>query len=132
MCDEKIVLKENTHEIQVVGKLKQEYIDALKISLPCAEIYMYPGAIKHLKKKHNEDFKKYFHSIPEIIEKPDYIGVNPKEPNSIELVKVIEKDVLVAVKLDPSGYLYFSSMYELTPSKVPKRLASGRLIKLAP
>ena len=61
MCDEKIVLVEDTHDIQVVGKLKQEYIDILKLSLPCADIYMYPGAIKHLKKKHNEDFKKYFH-----------------------------------------------------------------------
>lgn len=37
--------------------------------------------------------------IPEIINVPDYIGVNPKEPNSIELVKVIEKDVLVAINL---------------------------------
>jgi len=34
----------------------------------------------------------------------------------------------VAVKLAPEGYLFLSSMYALTPAKVPKRLKSGRLV----
>lgn len=131
MSNNNIVLIENTHDVQVVGKLKQEIIDALNISLPCADILMYPGAIKHMKKR-PDHFAKYFHRIPEIIKSPDYIGINPTEPDSVELIKDFGNNVLVAIKLDPKGYLYLSSMYELTPQKVPKRLASGRIQSFNP
>ncbi|QXE18855.1 PBECR2 nuclease fold domain-containing protein [Clostridium sp. 001] len=130
MCIRK--LKDNTNEVQVVGNLEQKYINMANSNVPSGEVRMNPGAIKHIKKKHPDDFKKYFQNIPEIIESPDYVGQNPKEKDSIELVKVIDGDVLVAVKLDPSGHLYFSSMYLLAPSKVPKRLKSGRLKKVNP
>lgn len=124
MC---IIIDENTHEIQTAGYLKQEIIDMLGISFPVGEVKIYPGAIKHIKNTHPDAFIKYFQDIPSIIENPDYVGVHPKEPNSIELVKVINEDVLVAIKLDPKGYLFVSSMYDLTPQKVPKRLLNGRL-----
>jgi phage-Barnase-EndoU-ColicinE5/D-RelE like nuclease3 len=126
---DRIVLEEFTSKIQTVGYLRQDIIDLLGIPLPAKEILMYPGAIKHMKKR-PEHFEMYFQRIPDIINNPDYIGVHPSELNSIEFVKVLEGNVLVAVKLDPKGYLYLSSMYELTPSKVPKRLKSGRLIQV--
>lgn len=130
MCIKK--LKDDTNKVQVIGILDQKYIDMANSDITSGEVQMYPGAIKHIKKNHPDNFEKYFQSIPEIIKNPDYVGQNPKEKNSIELVKVIDGEVLVAVKLDPSGYLYFSSMYLLTPSKVPKRLKSGRLKKVNP
>lgn len=64
----------------------------------------------------------------DIISNPDYAGIHPSEPDSIELVKILNENVLVAIKLDPKGYLYLSSMYALTPSKVPKRIKNGRLV----
>ena len=42
-----IHLSENTHKIQAVGKLRQEIIDLLGITLVVGDILMYPGAIKH-------------------------------------------------------------------------------------
>lgn len=123
-----IHLSENTNEIQVVGKLRQEIINLLGITLVAGDILMYPGAIKHIQRKRPDDFKKYFQRIPDIISEPDYVGVHPTEPDSVEFIKVINNDVLVAVKLAPEGYLFLSSMYALTPLKVPKRLKSGRLI----
>lgn len=125
---ETIHLNENTNKIQVVGKLRQEIIDLLGITLVAGDILMYPGAIKHIQRKRPDDFNKYFQRIPEIISEPDYVGVHPTEHDSVEFVKVIDNDVLVAVKFSPEGYLYLSSMYALTPVKVPKRLKSGRLI----
>lgn len=124
----KIHLSENTHEIQVVGKLQQEIIDLLGLTLVAGDILMYPGAIKHIQRKRPDDFIKYFQRIPEIISEPDYVGVHPGEPDSVEFVKVLDDDVLVAVKLAPEGYLFLSSMYALAPAKVPKRLKSGRLV----
>ena len=125
-------LKDDTNEVHVVGILNQKYIDMANANIPSGEVRMYPGAIKHIKKNHPDNFEQFFHNIPDIIENPDCVGKNPKEKNSIELVKIIDGEVLVAVKLDPSGYLYFSTMFLLTPSKVPKRLNSGRLKKVNP
>lgn len=125
-------LSEFTNRVQIVGSLKQEITDLLCINLPPADILIYPGAIKHIKKNHEESFIKYFQYIPEIINSPDYVGVNPSEPNSVEFVKIFSDNILVAVKLDPKGYLYLSSMYELTPVKVPKRIKNGRLKKFTP
>ena len=126
---DKIHLSENTHEIQVVGKLQQEIIDLLGLTLVAGDILMYPGAIKHIQRKRPDDFEKYFQLIPEIISEPDYVGVHPDEPDSVEFVKALDDDVLVAVKLAPEGYLFLSSMYALTPAKVPKRLKSGLLFR---
>lgn len=121
-------LSENTHEIQIVGKLRQEIIDLVGITLTAGDILMYPGAIKHIQRKRPDDFVKYFQRIPEIVSDPDYVGVHPGEPDSVEFVKILDDDILVAVKLAPEGYLFLSSMYTLTRAKVPKRLKSGRLV----
>lgn len=125
-------LKENTSEKQVVGTLRQDIIDTLNLNLPSADIYMYPGAVRHIKKRHMDIFQNYFQFIPDIISDPDYAGINPTEPNSVELVKILGDNMLVAIKLDPSGYLYFSSIYQLKPRKLANRISSGRLKKISP
>lgn len=68
-----------------------------------------------------------------MLKNSDYVGQNPKEPNSIELYKQIGY-VLIADKLDPSGYLYLSSMYELNNGehKIKARLKSGRIVPFTP
>ena len=120
----------NATTIQIVGELNIEAVKKLiGIEFPDGKVYMYPGAIKHIKKRHNGLIEQYGHLIPVIIANPDYVGQNPKEPNSVELVKVITEHFLVAIKLDPSGYLFLSSFYDLDngPYKVQARLRSGRL-----
>lgn len=81
-----------------------------------------------IKRKH---FKciKYIDSIPDIIEKPDYIGVNPNEQgSSIELIKKYDDNILIGIKLDADGeYLYVSTMHDVQESKIIRRLHSGRL-----
>lgn len=65
------------------------------------EIKIFPGAIKYIKRQHPKDLKKYFDRIHKIISTPDFVGQNPNEPNSVELVKRFEDNVLVAIKSDP-------------------------------
>ena len=66
--------------------------------------------------------------IPTIIQSPDYIGKNPREPNSIELVKKLSDNIMVCIKLDTqNGYLYVASVYNISQGKVNNRLNSGRL-----
>ncbi|MFB5762300.1 PBECR3 domain-containing polyvalent protein [Paenibacillus medicaginis] len=118
-------------ETQIVGKLDTVKIKSLLgIDFPVAEVRMYPGAIKHIKRNHPGDIEAYGHLIPDTIANPDYIGQHPKEPNSVELVKAVTPHLLLAIKLDPSGYLYLSTFYQLDNAveKVKKRLKSGRLV----
>lgn len=81
-----------------------------------------------VKRKHFNCLK-YIDYLPEIIENPDYVGVNPNENDkSIEFIKKYSKNVLVGVKLEKDGqYLYVSSMYDIQDSKISRRLYSGRI-----
>ncbi|MDQ0160864.1 plasmid-related protein [Alkalibacillus salilacus] len=121
----------NSKETQVVGKIPQKILDHFSINCPNREVQMYPGAIKHLiKHDHFNIFMSHHRNIPNMIRNPDYVGQNPKEPNSVELYKQLSETLLVAIKLDPSGYLYLSSLYDLhnADHKIQKCLKSGRII----
>ena len=113
-----------------MGILPEIIANTFLIDCDSREVKMYPGAITHIKRRHPENLEKYFYRIPEIISNPDYVGKNPTEPNSVELIKEFDDHVLVAVKLDPSGYIYLSSMYALNNGqhKIKSRLASGRIV----
>ncbi len=127
----KFTVDPHANQTQLVGRIDQEVIqNLLGITFPVTDVYMYPGFIKHVRKRHPKIFEKYYSLIPEIILNPDYVGHNPKEPNSIELVKMIKGGLLLAIKLSPGGYLYLSSMYAMKNGeyKVKKRIRSGRLV----
>ncbi|HAN09654.1 MAG TPA: hypothetical protein DCP90_03470 [Clostridiales bacterium] len=115
----------------IVGKLKREMIHMLNINLPADDISMYHGFKKHVKKKHPH-CEKYIFKISDIISNPDYIGVHPNEPNSIELVKRLDKNILVAITLSEdigTKYLYASSLYDISEPKLQNRINSKRLLK---
>jgi len=114
----------------ILGKLPKVISNHYNLNCDSNNVMVFPGAIKHIEKRHPQDLEKYFNKIEEIISNPDYVGQKPKEPKSVELIKEFEDDVLVAIKLDPSGYIYLSTMYSLQNAKfkIKTRLKSGRLI----
>lgn len=89
------------------------------------------GLIKHIEKRHPECMV-YVPLLPEIIASPDYIGVNPNEQNpSFELVKIIDKNIQVGIKLDSAGdYLYVATLHTITDSKLQHGIQNGRLKKI--
>lgn len=112
-----------------VGKYKARYNELLSLDLPCTEILQSEGLIKHIEKRH-PDCVQYIEKIPEILESPDYIGTNSKEPDSIEIVKQLDKNILVAIKLDKKDeHLYVASLYDINNGKVERRINSGRIKK---
>ena len=115
--------------MDIVGKYTDDFNKKLNINLPIGDIFKSDGLITHIKKRH-PGFEKYISDIPSIIASPDYIGVNPKEPNSIELIKVLAGNIQVAIKLDKNkNYLYVASLYDVSNAKLQNRLNSGRLKK---
>jgi len=79
--------------------------------------------------KYNFNCLKHIDDISDIIKHPDYIGINPNESgDSIELIKVFNKNILIGIKLNvDENYLYVSTMHEVQESKLARRLHSGRI-----
>ncbi len=114
-------------DLTVVGTYPERFNQITSAELPCGEIFMSDGFAVHIRKRH-PGYEKYIERIPEIISDPDYIGRNPTEPDSVELVKVFDENIQLAIKLDTkNGYLYVASLYDVKQSKIDRRLAGGRL-----
>lgn len=112
---------------KIIGKYIQEFNDLTGLSLPCIDISQWMGLKKHIRQRHPELLDK-LHLIPNIIKEPDYVGSDRTKPNSIELIKRIEDNYLVAVTLDTNNqYLYVSSFYNINETKISRRMRSGRI-----
>lgn len=116
-------------ELLRVGKYNLRFNEILGLDINELDIYRSKGLPAHMLKRRHFKCLKYIDYIPEIIENPDYIGVNPNEQvTSIELVKRYDDNVMIGIKLDTDGnYLYVSTMHDIQESKISRRLYSGRL-----
>ncbi len=112
-----------------VGQYIERFNELTGQDLPCGDIFQSSGLISHVRKHHPNEVDNIT-LVPDVIRSPDYIGKHHKEPHSIELVKVLDKNVMVCVKLDiDDGYLYVASVFSIKDSKLKNRLNSGRLKK---
>ena len=113
-----------------VGEYLERFNGITGNSLPVGMIYQSTGLQIHILKRHPH-LLGYLSKIPEIILSPDYIGIHPNEPNSIELVKRYAENIQIAIKLDiDKNYLYVASLYEIKEARLKKRIHSGRLKKV--
>ncbi|GKZ02141.1 hypothetical protein ANS017_14430 [Paraclostridium bifermentans] len=101
------------------------------------QIYAAPGVLKHIKKRHSSELSEnillnIIDIIKSIIKTPEYIGTHPKKiGSSIEFVKKVDENILVATELDiKDNYFYVASMYPINQSKIDNRVHSGRFKKL--
>ena len=113
-----------------VGKYNPQFNNILGIDIEELEIYRSKGLPAHMIKRGHGKCLKYIDYIPDIIEQPDYIGVNPNENGikSVELIKRYRDNVMIGIKLDSDNeYLYVSTMYDIQEKKIERRLFSGRI-----
>lgn len=120
---------EHTDGLIKVGKYNTEFNEILNTDIEELEIYRSKGLPAHLLKRKHYDCLKYIDYIPDIIENPDYIGINPNESGkSIEIIKRYKENVLLGIKLDFDGkYLYVSTVHDIQENKIARRLHSGRI-----
>lgn len=111
-----------------VGAFQVKFNDYLPVKFEQSIIYRSRGLEKHILKRH-PDCLQYVNLIPAIIANPDYIGVNPNESgSSFELVKVLNDNVQVGIKLDAKeNYLYVATLHTITSAKLEHGIANGRL-----
>ncbi len=114
-------------KIKAVGYLTKEVIDLAGSSLPSQEIIITEEVEKHIKTKHLTEYEKYYNSLEQIIKTPDYVGINEKHSNSIEFIKKLDDNVIVAIKLSIQNEIYVASMYHINDLKISKRLNNNTI-----
>lgn len=123
-------MPENFNKLFCVGEYVAEFNLVTGQNLPCGPIYQSCGLQVHIQKRHPSEVSNLAY-VPEIISSPDYIGKHPKEPDSIELVKILSGNIMVCIKLDrDENYLFVASVFEISEGKLKNRINSGRLKKL--
>lgn len=118
-----------TEELVKVGKYNVDFNKILGIDIPELEIYRSDGLETHMKKRQHYKALKYIDNLSEIINSPDYIGVNPNEKGkSLELIKLYKDNVMIGIKYnEEKNYLYVSTMIDIQQNKIERRLHSGRI-----
>ncbi|MCM1154420.1 MAG: hypothetical protein NC314_12470 [Roseburia sp.] len=119
--------------MKIVGYLKQEIIDSLKLKITTnTPIYLGNININHIKNKHPYEYECYFDYIEEIIDKPDYYGINPKDEN-IMLIKIFEvsgNNIRIGIKLTKEGKLYMKTLHMLNSVNFERFLEKGTIRRL--
>lgn len=118
--------------MEIIGAVSNTIIDLLNIDyITDKNIYIGPSNISHMQSPHPNDYNKYKNEIKNILDNPDYVGINSKD-NSIEYVKEFFVDneyVKVAVRVSSSNKLYARSLYILNKRRVQNFIAKGTLKK---
>lgn len=116
-----------------IGEINLNIINALELlTSEGTGLFIGEANINHMKAKHPQDYEKYFDKLELILEKPDYVGKNPKD-GSLEYVKTfIEKEehVKVAVRVSKNDTHFVRSLYVLNSNRVNNFIQKGTLIKI--
>ncbi|MBF0709715.1 MULTISPECIES: PBECR2 nuclease fold domain-containing protein [unclassified Gemella] len=112
-------------------KVNKEVKKLLNIKTDVEKIIISNGLKSHMIKHNHSNVLSYIDNIKEIIKNPDFVGVNRRiKGTSVEYLKLLDDNILVAVKLDSkNNYFYTASMYEVKTAKLEHMIKTGRLKK---
>ena len=121
-------------KVDKIGKFSKKIIDLLNLDIPeNTEIYIGNQNREHMEKKHSHDYYYYYHLLPNIIENPDYVGIEPKN-NSIEYIKEVSIDpnviIKIAIRVSSNGKYFVRTMYNISDHKIQSALNKGYLFKV--
>lgn len=113
---------------KIIGKVNKKVIELLNINVKeNTPIILGDANVKHMKKQHPDDYKKYGKDISNIINNPTYVAKNPLQ-GSIEYIKeykINNEYVLVAVRISNKGNMFARTMFKMTERKKNIYLQKG-------
>ena len=119
--------------MEQVGKISEQVINLLGLNIPIdTPIFLGQSNIDHMRNSHPTEYSKYGKEISDILNFPDYCGVNPKD-NSLEFVKEYQIDgefVKVAVRVSHGGNMFARSLYILNNNRTENFILKGTLKKV--
>ena len=121
----------NSENLIEICQYNEKLNEVSGANLPVGKIiYRSVGLPIHMRNRGHGRYLPYIDKLEEILQSPDYVGVNPNEPpnSSIELVKRYDDNIFVGIKLDiENDYLYVSTIFGIQEQKIQRRLHSHRL-----
>lgn len=119
-----------------LGFLKEDIADYWGLLEHKAKpILVFEDRKNHVIEKHLKDFKtlknieETYNSLPDIINKPDYVFYNSKT-KGLEYYKKINSNICVAVRVNPGKVLKVKSWYPANKTKVKNRMKKEELQKI--
>ncbi|MBR1708927.1 MAG: transposase [Clostridia bacterium] len=111
-----------------IGQISEKVVQLLGVEARQVGTAIFVGQtnIDHMKNEHPNDYATYGEKISEIIESPDYVGINPRD-DSLEYIKLYADSVKVAVRISTNGKYFVRSLYVINSTKLNNYLKSGRL-----
>ena len=100
------------------------------------EIIFWANRVAHTERHKNDfmsdvEYQECFEKIQEIIQKPDYISIHPKD-DSISFIKEFSAHISVAVRISGDGKLSYRTIYPLMDAQLSHYIDKGRAWKYLP
>lgn len=119
-----------------IGELKQEVIDILNIECKPQNINLWGARIDEHCEKHKTEYsslaayEEAIRRIPDIIQYPDYVSINPKNGN-LQYIKRLTDVSLVGVKITNGNKgLIFRTIFPIKEGKLSKNVKNGLYKKI--
>lgn len=116
--------------MEIIGHVSPKVIKALNLCIePNTPVYIGESNILHIKNHHPCEYDKYYKDIRNIINLPDYVGLNPKD-GSILFVKLYRTDkeyIRVAVKITSGKKCFVKTLHLLSTCNAERYLEKGTL-----
>jgi len=115
-----------------VGEINQRVIDLLGLSVEAGTpIFLSNSNIEHMINTHPYDFEDYGMDLENILQYPDYVGINPND-HSVEYVKLFKVQnneyIKVAVRVSAGGNYFARSLYSRDTRRMERFIEKGYLL----
>lgn len=118
----------NSDKLFRVAQFNTDLNAVLNTSYEAFAIYQSKGLLSHLLKRKHYIAVKYIDDIPEILNKPDYIGIYN---GSLEFIKCYKDNIFISVKLDTKlNKHYIATAFDVKQGKIESYVRNGRLKKV--
>ncbi|KAA0592973.1 hypothetical protein J2848_005670 [Azospirillum lipoferum] len=121
------------HETLDLGPLPVDAINkALSLELEAGTAVLIPAIQLHVLRRHPEDYERLLPHVASVVNAPQFIGDDIRNPGKIELiarVPSVDSVLLVAVdvEVNANGQYEVRSFYPIAEDKVQNRLRKGYL-----
>jgi len=117
----------------IVGRFRKNIIKLLNLTIEDGTpIYIGEINRNHMKSRHPYEYDKYYEEITNILDCPDYVGINPHD-NSVMYVKEFEEageHIRVGVKVSSGGTHFARTLHLLSSCNAEKYIEKGTLIRV--
>ena len=117
-------------DIEKLGVVGSDIVNKFNLTIsPDTPIFVGLNNRIHMENKHGEIYRQYSDCMSDVINSPDYVGVNPHD-NSLEYYKDYDGNIIhikLAARPTKNGVFFARSMYDVNDVSLQNYLSKGRI-----